>query len=174
MTSIGLSMLSVVLLSMMIFYSWPFLLPASKHFSILELVWPNMIKHQSYRAVPLRHSLIFSTQSASYTLPRHKGDSLGVGSHILHPVGWTVCSCQSTRHPSPVHHCPRPTLSISPPTLGHKSWFDPDSSMVPSSSSPVLSTYHLWPLNASWGSYCTCCSRCRACADSGSGTLVFW
>jgi len=48
-----------------------------------ELVWPNTIKHQTYRTVPLRHSLTFSTQSASYILPHHKGDSLGVGSHIL-------------------------------------------------------------------------------------------
>jgi hypothetical protein len=50
---------------------------------LAELVWPNSPKHQSYRTIPLRHSLTFTAHSASYTLPHHKGDSLGVGSQIL-------------------------------------------------------------------------------------------
>jgi hypothetical protein len=50
---------------------------------LTELVWPNTLKHQTYRSVPLRHSLTLAVQSASYTLPHHKTDRLGVGSQIL-------------------------------------------------------------------------------------------
>jgi hypothetical protein len=50
---------------------------------LAELVWPNTLKHQTYRSVPLRHSLTLAAQSASYTLPHHKTDRLGVGSQIL-------------------------------------------------------------------------------------------
>jgi hypothetical protein len=50
---------------------------------LAELVWPNSPKHQSYCTTPLHHSLTLTTHSTSYTLPHHKGDSLGVGSQIL-------------------------------------------------------------------------------------------
>ncbi|KAG1865712.1 hypothetical protein C8R48DRAFT_600904 [Suillus tomentosus] len=39
---------------------------------LAELCWPNAKKHQSYRKMPLRHSLVSSPASASYTLPHHK------------------------------------------------------------------------------------------------------
>ncbi|KAG2341579.1 hypothetical protein BDR05DRAFT_887941 [Suillus weaverae] len=50
---------------------------------LAELCWPNTKKHQSYRKVPLRHSLTLTNTSASYTLPHHKSSTLGVGCEIL-------------------------------------------------------------------------------------------
>lgn len=50
---------------------------------LAELCWPNAKRHQSYRKVALRHSLMLSATSASYTLPHHKTSTLGVGCEIL-------------------------------------------------------------------------------------------
>ncbi|KAG1869229.1 hypothetical protein C8R48DRAFT_597724 [Suillus tomentosus] len=50
---------------------------------LAELCWPNTKKHQSYRKVPLRHTLILTDTSASYTLPRHKSGTSGEGCEIL-------------------------------------------------------------------------------------------
>ncbi|KIK32344.1 hypothetical protein CY34DRAFT_101701 [Suillus luteus UH-Slu-Lm8-n1] len=50
---------------------------------LAELCWPNAKRHQSYRKVPLRHTLTLTSTSASYTLPHHKSSTLGVGCEIL-------------------------------------------------------------------------------------------
>ncbi|KAG1873558.1 putative retroelement protein [Suillus subalutaceus] len=50
---------------------------------LAELCWPNAKKHQSYRKVPLRHSLTLTRNSASYVLPHHKTSTLRVGCEIL-------------------------------------------------------------------------------------------
>ncbi|KAG1871147.1 hypothetical protein C8R48DRAFT_582624, partial [Suillus tomentosus] len=50
---------------------------------LAELCWPNAKKHQSYRKVPLRHSLVLTDTSASYTLPHHKTGTSGEGCEIL-------------------------------------------------------------------------------------------
>jgi hypothetical protein len=50
---------------------------------LAELCWPNAKKHQSFRKMALRHSLVSSPTSARYTLPHHKTNTLGVGCEIL-------------------------------------------------------------------------------------------
>jgi hypothetical protein len=48
-----------------------------------ELTWPDAVKHQFYRKVPLRHTLSITATSISYTLPYQKSDGMGTGSTIL-------------------------------------------------------------------------------------------
>lgn len=48
-----------------------------------ELVWPDALKHQSYRKVALCHTLKIEVDSASYMLPYQKNSSLGAGCQIL-------------------------------------------------------------------------------------------
>lgn len=48
-----------------------------------ELTWPDSTKLQSYKKVSLRHTLSYTNNSVSYTLPYQKNDSLGTGFKIL-------------------------------------------------------------------------------------------
>jgi hypothetical protein len=55
-----------------------------------ELVWPDTLKHQSYRKLPLRHTLHVDHDSASCMLPYQKNSALGCGvrNNASHRVIW--------------------------------------------------------------------------------------
>ncbi|KAG2056111.1 hypothetical protein BDR06DRAFT_838431, partial [Suillus hirtellus] len=56
-----------------------------------ELTWPDAVQHQSYRKVPMRHTLSITANSISYSLPYRKNDALGTGMTILILANsWTV------------------------------------------------------------------------------------
>jgi hypothetical protein len=48
-----------------------------------ELVWPDNRSLQSYRRVPLRHSVRWLSHGFSYLLPAHKADRFFEGNHII-------------------------------------------------------------------------------------------
>jgi hypothetical protein len=48
-----------------------------------ELTWPDDKRHQSYRHVPMRHTLTITADSASYLLPHQKNSSLGTGNLVV-------------------------------------------------------------------------------------------
>ena len=48
-----------------------------------ELTWPDDKRHQSYKHVPMRHTLTISIDSASYLLPHQKNSSLATGNLVM-------------------------------------------------------------------------------------------
>ncbi|KAG2072455.1 hypothetical protein BDR04DRAFT_1013624 [Suillus decipiens] len=48
-----------------------------------ELTWPDAIKLQTYRKVPLHHTIYSTSTSIQYSLPYQKNDSLRTGSTIV-------------------------------------------------------------------------------------------
>jgi hypothetical protein len=48
-----------------------------------KLVWPDVLKHQSYQKLPLHHTLHVDHNSASYMLPYQKNSALGCSCQIL-------------------------------------------------------------------------------------------
>lgn len=48
-----------------------------------ELTWPDTVRHQTYRKVSMRHTVVSTATSLSYILPYQKNDSLGSGTTIL-------------------------------------------------------------------------------------------
>lgn len=48
-----------------------------------ELTWPDARHHQSYRHVPMRHTLTITPHTATYLLPHQKNHALATGNHVI-------------------------------------------------------------------------------------------